>query len=133
MNIWDDYGQWDLIAESDDVNKIKTAITGEGIQWKPNYVSPEVEFIFRNTNLLNNGATAIDFGCGLGRNGSLLKARFSRVIGYDIPEMISRYREINFDGGPYDATYSNMDELVAAETVNLIYDSVVFKHILDVD
>lgn len=133
MTIWDGYGQWDKIASGGDVDEIKSKITGEGIRWKPNYVSPEVDYVFRTTDMLSGGATAVDFGCGLGRNGTMLKERFSRVVGYDIPEMIGKYREIHADGGPYDATYSSIEELVAAETVDLVYDSVVFQHILDID
>lgn len=133
MNIWDTYGQWDAIANGDNVREIQIKITGEGVRWKPNYVSPEVDYVFRTTDTLAGGATAIDFGCGLGRNGGMLKSRFARVVGYDIPEMIAKYREVYPDGGPYDATYSNMEELVVAEKVNMIYDSVVFQHIVDVD
>jgi trans-aconitate methyltransferase len=133
MNIWDGYGQWDVIASAPNVSEIKTQITGHRVRWKPNYVSPEVDYVFAVANLTSERATAIDFGCGLGRNGSMLKSRFARVVGYDIPEMIGKYREVHADGGPYDATYSNIEELAAAETVSLVYDSVVFQHILDIE
>lgn len=131
MNIWDPYGRWDDIAASGDVNAIKTMITGVGVAWKPNFVAPEVEYVFRSVEDLSGNATVIDFGCGLGRNGRMLKRFFSRVVGYDIPEMIEKHREHHGDDSVYDELYSDISTLTANEKPNLVYDSVVFQHIID--
>src|SRR3990170_538113 len=38
--------------------------------------------------------SVLDFGCGLGRNFPYLRSVASRVVGYDLPAMIERCREL---------------------------------------
>lgn len=129
-HIWDHYGRWDTIATEHDTDGIKRFITGDGIAWKRNYVSPELAYVFGSVrDIVGPEATALDFGCGLGRNGGLLKSYFPRVVGYDIPEMVASLKKQGET--PYSAVYDDIGRLTASEKVSLVYDSVVFQHIVD--
>ena len=78
-------------------------------------------------------ATVLDFGCGLGRNGPLLGKFFQDVIGFDLPEMISRLivEYPAFAAQTYRQNYSVVEEMVKKEKFCLLYDSVVLQHIVD--
>lgn len=128
--IWDHYGRWDEIAEKHDVGTIKRMITGDGVGWKRNYVSPALAYVFNSVRDVIPDATVLDFGCGLGRNGGLLKSYFQRVVGYDIPEMVASLKTQGET--PYSAVYDDIGTLTGAEKISLVYDSVVFQHIVDI-
>jgi hypothetical protein len=95
-NIWDPYANWAESAKGDNVDILKGKITGVANSWKPNYVSPSLQFSFEALIALNrvdySEVTVLDFGCGLGRNASLLRSFFPRVIALDLPEMIVRLK-----------------------------------------
>ena len=65
----------------------------------------------------------IDFGVGLGRNQKYLASIFKEVHGFDLPEMIERYKKIN--------TIQSILLTNIAETHNdydLVYETTAFQH-----
>ena len=70
--------------------------------------------------------SVLDFGCGLGRNFPFLTSIASRIVGYDLPEMIERCRTaspvaVSLLSGDWDAMETMQFDLVFA--------SLVFQHI----
>ncbi|WP_149895976.1 class I SAM-dependent methyltransferase [Agrobacterium rosae] len=133
--IWDDYGEWDEIASGNDVSRIKSKITGDGISWKPNFCSPQLSYVFsslvEHSDFVDDAIpTVLDFGCGLGRNGQMLQRHFPRVVGFDLPQMV-KHLGASPAAKRYDAIYENINVICANEKVHLIYDSVVFQHFAD--
>ena len=70
----------------------------------------------------------LDFGCGLGRNFSVLKKLSHQLVGYDIPEMIEACRHHNVGIGV--DLVSNFDE-VKTQHFDLVVAELVFQHIED--
>lgn len=133
QNIWDGYADWAESAEKDNVKDLQRKITGLE-NWNPNYISPAFEFACESLFAINrmnyDRVTVLDFGCGLGRNASVLRSFFPCVIALDLPEMIARLKAEHLDI-LYDRVYDDLNE-IKNETVNVIYDSVVWQHILSV-
>ena len=131
--IWDGYADWAESAEKDNIRDLQTKITGTG-NWHPNYVSPSFQFACEALVAINrinyDKVTVLDFGCGLGRNASVLRSFFPRVIALDLPEMIVRLKAEHLDN-LYDSVYDNLDG-IKNETVNVVYDSVVWQHIVSI-
>lgn len=162
MGVWDAYGDWDAIAQLPKTSEVRDYITGYKRQWRPNFVSPAIEYIFDyliKERLAQLGpvpekrsglrqlihkvgltqatepyapVTALDFGCGLGRNAPMLRRYFSRVIAVDLPEMIDRLKT---EGGDrlYDAVFKSAKDAVTDEVPSVVYDSVVLQHHIDRD
>lgn len=138
-NIWDPYANWTDVANLNSADEVRDKITGHKGKWLPNAASAVLRSMLNDivSAQMQNGeaaVTALDFGCGLGRNLPLLRELFPRVVGFDLPEMIQRLRAEGVSGqaGHYDATYDDLDELLARERVQVLYDSVVLQHIVDV-
>ena len=137
-NIWDTYGKWDEFAKLETIQEVRSKITGNKV-WRPNFVSHALEYVFEYTVDEMLGAsnrtvpTAVDFGCGLGRNGPMLRRFFPRVVGIDLPEMVERVKSSCglLMERTYDDIYSSISRLVEAEDFCTVYDSVVFQHIVD--
>lgn len=137
--IWDDYGRWDDIAKLADVSAVRDQITGGTETWQPNFLSRQIEYVFRFAVAEGEASgslsrpTIVDFGLGLGRNGPMLADNFPRVVGYDLPEMVELFQAQNagLEATPYDAIYTSIDQMNAAEKPAILYDSVVLQHILD--
>ena len=68
----------------------------------------------------------LDFGCGLGRNFPYLKAIASRVVGFDLPEMIARCRAAAPAGA--DVLSSDWDA-VRGMPFDLVFASLVLQHV----
>ena len=134
-SIWDRYADWSLAATADSFPELKRKITGTPT-WGPNHASDTLKIFFETMVSVhreyNVSVCALDFGCGLGRNAPLLKSFFPRVIGVDLPEMITRFRAASSTDMVYDAVYESIDVLMGREDPNVIYDSVVFQHIVSV-
>ena len=135
-DIWDGYANWSEVAKQDPLDVVKQKITGAA-EWAPNHVPPGLRAFLETLAAAHRAqgmaAAVLDFGCGLGRNGPLLRRFFPRVVGYDLPEMMARFRSPLLEGARfYDALYDDLDALAGAEAVTVLYDSVVFQHILDV-
>jgi trans-aconitate methyltransferase len=138
MTIWDTYGNWSDIAKLREVEIVKKLIKGNNNVWRPNFCSAPIQYIFEYAadevkSKIGTDPTAVDFGCGLGRNGPLLRRFFPVVIGLDLPEMISRLNSElpALSGSIYDRLYDSVSMLTENETPCLLYDSVVFQHIVD--
>jgi hypothetical protein len=139
-NIWDTFGRWDELAQLKDVADVKAAISGRDL-FVPNYASSATQYVFKYANdevTLSDAPvspTIVDFGCGLGRNGPLLRQHFPRVVGYDLPQMMERMRAEDPDlaASVYDDLYTSPDALVANEPFCALYDSVALQHIVDFD
>ena len=71
-------------------------------------------------------ASALDFGCGLGRNFPYLKSVASHVVGYDLPAMVERCRALAAQ--PADALTSGWDG-VRAERFDFVFASLVLQHV----
>lgn len=81
--------------------------------------SPYLDYIKNNTELNK----VIDFGVGFGRNQKYLKSIFNETHGFDLPEMIQKYREIaNKDSVLID----NFSQF--SEDYSLLYETTVFQH-----
>jgi SAM-dependent methyltransferase len=68
----------------------------------------------------------LDFGCGLGRNFPLLTRLSGTVVGFDLPPMIDRCRQL-----PLPPTVSLSDDwdVLRRESFDLIYAALVLQHI----
>ena len=138
--IYDNYGDWDKIAELPNIDDVKEKIGGNrrGRVWGPNFIPPAIAYIFEDAaNEMRHESSSVpaivDFGCGLGRNGPALKRFFPRVVGIDLPEMVERVRK-EFPSvvqNTYSQIYMSVPDLVASEQFCTLYDSVVFQHILN--
>lgn len=81
-------------------------------------------------NILNHlkdkVSSVLDFGCGLGRNLQYLTTTFpyANVLGYDIPSMINKYKQLSM---PYEVTddWSYIEGLKP----DLIYSCTVLQHL----
>jgi hypothetical protein len=98
VSIWDPYGNWNQIAQAVTVEDVQERITGNRGVWRPNFCSPALQYILEHAAeearyKLDIEPVCLDFGCGLGRNGPLLRRFFSTVVGTDLPEMIQRFKE----------------------------------------
>jgi SAM-dependent methyltransferase len=70
--------------------------------------------------------SVLDFGCGLGRNFPYLTTIASRVVGYDLPEMIERCRT----AAPATVSLLTGDwSAVSAMRFDLVFASLVLQHI----
>ena len=136
-NVWDGWANWSEVAASQDLGHVRERITGRGTTWwkengEPDGFVEAVADIHRDC-LLRMGriARAVDFGCGLGRNGPYLARRFGRLVGLDLPDMIAKLR-LEADAGFYSALYGDRAALLSSsEDLDVCYDSVVFQHILN--
>ena len=138
MSIWDPYGDWDEIARTPTIKSLQESITGNRGVWRPNFCSTALQYILEHAAdearyKLDIEPVCLDFGCGLGRNGSLLRRFFSTVVGADLPEMIQRFKteEKFLSRQNYARLYGSIEQAVSSETFCALYDSVVFQHITD--
>ena len=65
----------------------------------------------------------IDFGVGLGRNQQYLKSIFNEVHGFDLPEMIEKYKKIAPKDNKLIHDVSEFDN-----NYSLLYETTVFQH-----
>lgn len=134
--IWDRYGDWSQIAASADLADIRQKISGITPNgWQANDSPPQLVAIWEEISDVvgkasGNGTRVLDFGCGLGRNAPLLREKFARVVGLDLPDMIKKLRDLP-EAAIYDTLYDDLAGLVQSEDVDVCFDSVVFQHIVD--
>lgn len=138
MTTWDSYGNWDDIAKIADAENLKRRITGNSNVWRPNFFSSALHYIFEYAvdeakYKFGIEPVAVDFGCGLGRNGPLLRRFFSTVVGVDLPEMIQRFKAESplLAAQTYARLYDSLSDLADKEQFCTLYDSVVFQHLVD--
>lgn len=136
---WNSYGDWDEIARSKDIKFIMSRITGKPVEkWRANYVSRPTgralaTVIGDSVVRWGSHLSAVDFGCGVGRNAALLSHFYGTLYGVDIPEMIEQFETQDpiKKRHLYTAIHTDLARLAQAHKFHLLYDSVVFQHILD--
>ncbi len=136
-HIWDRYADWNAVGSLADSRAIRTRITGlPAHRWQPNGevegLGAALEAILAECQARRgHRGTVVDFGCGLGRNQPFLRGRFDRLVGFDLPEMAAKLRA-DPAGAGYDAILDDRAALLS-EPVDVIFDSVVWQHIIDAD
>jgi SAM-dependent methyltransferase len=70
--------------------------------------------------------SALDFGCGLGRNFPYLTSIADRVTGFDLPPMIARCRAVLGSGAP---ALTDDWQALRGERFDLVFAALVFQHI----
>jgi SAM-dependent methyltransferase len=136
-NIWNEWANWSEVAAADPSADLKVKIAGNN-RWEPNHVGETLSILLRtavSTHKEHNvDMSVLDFGCGLGRNAPMLRRYFPRVVGVDIPEMVRRINDQEMSGvaSLYDVIYDDLDAVVRKEKVHILYDSVVWQHIISV-
>jgi SAM-dependent methyltransferase len=134
-NLWDAYGKWDGIANLASTDDVKRQISGNRI-WRSNFVPPALQYVFNyalEEAVVDKVAkpSALDFGCGLGRNAPMLRHFFPSLIGYDLPEMAARLQSEYSDVfALYANVHTSLDALKSADLC-VVYDSVVLQHIIN--
>lgn len=81
--------------------------------------TPYLDYLKENSKL----DKVIDFGVGLGRNQKYLKSIFSEVHGFDLPEMIEKFKNI----APKDSKLIH-DVSEFDNDYSLLYETTVFQH-----
>jgi 2-polyprenyl-3-methyl-5-hydroxy-6-metoxy-1,4-benzoquinol methylase len=97
-------------------------LTGYTGQFKDMPVYNEVRSLF------GSGSTALDFGCGVGRNSVALSETYDKVISFDLPSMINLVPEENRLSN---ITYTSDWEYVKSFKIDTVLASLVFQHIED--
>ncbi len=78
--------------------------------------------------LFGSGGTALDFGCGVGRNSVALAETYNKVVSFDLPNMIDLVPEENkLDNILYTTDW----EHVKSFKFDTVLASLVFQHIED--
>ena len=79
-------------------------------------------------SLFKSGATALEFGCGVGRNSVALAETYEKVIAFDLPSMVDLVPEENKLSN---ISYTTDWEYVKGFKFNTVLASLVFQHIED--
>ena len=80
------------------------------------------------SSLFKSGATALDFGCGVGRNSVALAETYEKVMSFDLPSMIDLVPEENKLSN---ILYTTDWEYVKRFKFDIVLASLVFQHIED--
>ena len=97
-------------------------LSGYSGQLKDMPVYDEVRSLFKS------GSTALDFGCGVGRNSVALAEKYEKVIAFDLPSMIDLVPEEN---KLTNISYTTDWEYVKGFKFDTALASLVFQHIED--
>jgi len=97
-------------------------LSGYSGQLKDMPVYDEVRSLFKS------GSTALDFGCGVGRNSVALAETYEKVIAFDLPSMIDLVPEEN---KLTNISYTTDWEYVKGFKFDTALASLVFQHIED--
>jgi 2-polyprenyl-3-methyl-5-hydroxy-6-metoxy-1,4-benzoquinol methylase len=102
---------------------ILTGYTGE---FKDMPVYDEVMSLTKSSG--GNNQYALDFGCGVGRNTVALAKDYRKIVGFDLPSMISLVPDENKLNN---ILYTSDWNLVKSFRFDLVLASLVFQHIED--
>lgn len=111
--------EWRAIASGTDTDEIRERILTGYKEGKP--FTPYVPTLPLPTPL----GAVLDFGCGLGRNFPFLAQISASVVGYDLPPMIERCRQVC----PEPVTLTADWEAVRARRFDLVFASLVLQHV----
>jgi len=111
---YDSYTNWHELGK-ETIPQIQKLITGNKEIWEPTAITPSF-----------TGDSALDFGCGLGRNAPVLFKEFTRVIGYDLPVMIKKLKTLP---KIYDLVSHDLPAVLSRENITHIHECVVWQHL----
>ena len=80
--------------------------------------------------LVGSGNSALDFGCGVGRNSYAMAEKFDKVVGFDLPNMLNIVPEKNKLSNIH---YESNWDIVKQNKFDVALASLVFQHIEDVE
>jgi trans-aconitate methyltransferase len=86
------------------------------------------EVISLTKSLEGHSQYALDFGCGVGRNTMSLAKDYRKVVGFDLPSMISLVPD---DNKSNNILYTSDWSTVKSFKFDLVLASLVFQHIHD--
>jgi len=116
---------WLNATEDDAGDLILTGYTGD---FKDMPVYEEVILLTKSSE--GHGQYALDFGCGVGRNTSALTKDYKKVVGFDLPSMISLVPPENQSNN---ILYTSDWNTVKSFRFDLVLASLVFQHIDDAE
>jgi predicted TPR repeat methyltransferase len=112
--------EWEELAESASDEDLRERILTGYKAGKP--FTPYVPTLA----LPSSAGALLDFGCGLGRNFPYLKTIAARVVGYDLPAMIDRCRDVAAE--KVDGLSSDWSA-VREQRFDLVFASLVLQHV----
>ena len=121
---------WKQFIKSSDIDTLAKDLNNS---WNPNtktydsYTPLKIELLNEIKEPLKD-LTVLDFGCGLGRNTKNLSSIFKKVISYDLPEMVDKFKELH--GNKYEI-YDKWNDILQIN-IDIIFDCTVFQH-LDIE
>jgi cyclopropane fatty-acyl-phospholipid synthase-like methyltransferase len=104
---------------------ILTGYTGE---FKDMPVYDEVMSLTKSSN--EHGQYALDFGCGVGRNTVALAKDYKKVVGFDLPSMLSL---VPSENKLNNILYTSDWNTVKSFKFDVVLASLVFQHIDDIE
>jgi 2-polyprenyl-3-methyl-5-hydroxy-6-metoxy-1,4-benzoquinol methylase len=114
---------WESVTAKNAGDAILTGYAGE---FKDMPVYNEVISLTKSSE--GNQQYALDFGCGVGRNTVALSKDYYRVIGYDLPNMLSLVPKENKESN---IIYESEWDKVKTIQYDMVLASLVFQHIHD--
>lgn len=130
---------WDAQAAADPLWAVLTYPDRKARQWRLDEFmrngEREVALLFHELERLGFGrrfASALDFGCGVGRVTQALARRCDSVLGIDIsPRMVAIAEALNAYPGAVRYVSLDLDGVrhMASGTFDLIYSNIVLQHI----
>jgi hypothetical protein len=117
---------WQKFASSSEENRLARDLNSSWDEESKTYSNhseiPEAYIQFLKSKISFD--KVLDFGVGFGRNQKYLKSMFKYAHGFDLPEMINRYKRI----APEDAIL--FDDFAKIDNdYSLLYEATVFQHI----
>jgi 2-polyprenyl-3-methyl-5-hydroxy-6-metoxy-1,4-benzoquinol methylase len=120
---------WESITEVNAGDAILTGYVGD-LKSMPVYLDV--------ISLVGNGNSALDFGCGVGRNTNVLSKHFKSVIGYDLPNMIllvpneNKNKKINYSSDWESLKSLKFDAVLASLVLQHIEESELNQYLYDI-
>lgn len=117
---------WQNFASSSEENALAKDLNSSWDETSKSYLNHTdipneyLEILKENTSF----DKVLDFGVGFGRNQKYLKSLFKDVHGFDLPEMINRYKRIAPEDAVLIDNFSKVDS-----KYSLLYETTVFQHI----
>jgi SAM-dependent methyltransferase len=131
---------WEYLAKKDPLWAILSAPSKKGGGWNldeffahgQREIDRTLRYLERERLLPTRLASALDFGCGVGRLSRALAGRFAKVYGVDAaPTMIDRARELNADRPNIEFVLNQEPRLArfADSSISFVYSTLVLQHI----